>query len=120
MDRRDVLKAALALPVFAARVQAKARVEKYRPCDGACCHDSPLRRGENETGCTACVFHDHSMQFDVNSGCRIMADPNLVDTLTEQEAKGFAKKCIGYPIPYASETMGEADPTLCCWRNIRA
>ena len=110
MDRREALKASLLLTPFALRVNAKAsgHLEKKRPCDGACCHDSPVVPvGDGHE----CRYHDHTMQFDVNSGCRIMQDARLLDELTEAELKRFAEGCVGYPIPF--------EPTggfgTCCW-----
>lgn len=99
MNRRELIAALLTIPSFAAHVNAKAagRPVKNRPCDGACCHESPLRPvGDGKE----CFFHDHTMQFDVNSGCKIMADPRLLKLLNEEELRRFAEGCIGYPIPY--------------------
>ena len=111
MKRRDFIglsAGALAFPVGACEPKP-GELYKSRPCDGACCHQSPLRPvGDGRE----CFFHDHSMQFDVNSGCRVMADPSLLAELTEAEAKRFAEACVGYPIPYAPSSFG-----ACCWRR---
>ena len=117
ITRREALKATVALPIFAARGNVKAAVqdqrshlEKKRPCDGVCCHASPLVPvGDGRE----CRYHDHSLQFDVNSGCRIMQDAKLLDELTEDGLKRFAEGCVGYPIPY-EPTGGFGN---CCWRR---
>ena len=115
MNRRELLKASLLLPVFAARVNAKAaaqdqrsRLEKKRSCDGLCCHDSPVVPVSDGHECR---YHDHTMQFDVNSGCRIMQDARLLNELNEDELRRFAEGCVGYPIPY-EPTGGFGN---CCW-----
>ena len=59
-----------------------------------------------------CAFHDHTMQFDVNSGCRLMADENLIDELTDAEAKRFIVACLGYPHLYRAKG---SVPGGCCY-----
>jgi hypothetical protein len=48
----------------------------------------------------------------------LMEDRRLLRELTEQEVRRFAVACVGYPVPYNSETLGEKKPQVCCWRNV--
>jgi hypothetical protein len=111
--RRAFLKGMVALGIVGllpTRASAHIRApKKKRPCDGICCHNAPLRRLgiENE-----CEFHDHTMQFDVNSGCRLMADEHLLDGLSKDELRRFSIGCLGYPFLYRGNT---AVPGECCY-----
>lgn len=111
--RRNFLKAIIGLAAFwpFGFLLSASRLRKSRPCDGACCHESPLRPiGDGRE----CEFHDHTMQFDINSGCRLMAEANLLDGLSKEELRKFAVSCIGYPHLY---TSGDWQPGKCCWRR---
>jgi hypothetical protein len=114
MIRRSALLVMALAAVGTPRAPSAGRVEKFRPCDGACCKRSPLRPAAEGADCQ---FRDPRGRHDVNSACRIMLDRSMISTLTEAEAKRFAEACVGYPIPYKSETMGEKDASICCWRN---
>lgn len=142
MIRRRFVALLLAIPWFTRRIQAKAGgVAKYRPCNGDCCHASPLRRphivpGEivfrdctidndgvgtctigQVDGCSFCEFHSHTMQFDVNSGCRIMADHSLLSVLTKEELKKFSHACLMFPHLGGPYQLGEKNESICCYRN---
>lgn len=133
MKRRDfVALAALTAPAaLMAADKTKGFVKKFL-CDGRCCHASPLRRPmtsgdhgdhlfrlpDSRVDCDFCVFHDHSMQHDVNSGCRIMADETLLNELTEEEKDRFMKACLAYPhVWYTGDPDGPNDDQ-CCWGRV--
>jgi hypothetical protein len=111
--RRAFLKGMVALGIVGllpTRASAHIRSpKKTRPCDGECCHNAPLRRVGTER---ECEFHDHTMQFDINSGCRLMTDASLLDDLSKEELRTFATNCLGYPFLY----RGSQDiPGDCCY-----
>ncbi len=123
MMRRAILKGLIALGLLGLFPGRRLRAHsgtprKRRPCDGACCHEAPLRSTNITLSSDPpqiekeCVFHDHTMQFDINSGCRLMADAGLLDGLSTDELRRFAVGCLGYPFLYRAP---KDQPGRCCY-----
>ena len=84
---------------------------KMRPCDGACCKESP--RWPNEDG-TDCIYHDIG-------GCKIKrgqaeipkGDCPVIDMSAE---KAFEMWCVEWPQKHSEKRLGET--ANCCWQWV--
>lgn len=120
--RRFIQLAVLLLGTSGVRAKAQGRqklvkIEKYRPCNGSCCHASPLVKIMWD-GKQDCQYHNHDLKFDIG-GCDLMADEKKLTTLPLKLLPRFTVACLGYPHlygPYGS--LGEVNEEICCYRNI--
>lgn len=111
--------AVLGLSGIRAKAQGNQRlvsIEKYRPCDGSCCHKAPLRKTWRG-GKLDCMFHNHALKYDIG-GCDLMLHGEWLEMLTLKELLKFAKNCLGFPQLFGPYSLGEVDEGICCHRNV--